>query len=46
MLTYIEKLFIDETVKNPGNENTKISYLLKESTDYALKNVYNHFTYD
>jgi len=45
MLTYIEKLFIDETVKNPGNENTKtISYLLKESTDYALKNIYNHFT--
>ena len=45
MLTYIEKLFIDETVKNPGSENTKtISYLLKESTDYALKNVYNHFT--
>ena len=45
MLTYIEKIFIDETIKNPGNKDwSAITYLLKESTDYGLKNVYNHFT--
>jgi len=45
MLTYIEKIFIDETIKNPGNKEwSAITYLLKESTDYGLKNVYNHFT--
>ena len=45
MLTYIEKILIDETIKNPGDNIWKsVTYLLKETSDYALKNVYNHFT--